>query len=262
MAEKVLADNHFKCTHFDYCCKSHSGIFYKGQLHHVGRHYDLAIDDKPLRIVVVGMAYGGAPAKVTMEDRYHVVVVETGEKKGFGADSGLPARNPHMRGTTSLLRLLFGIPLGTDHAREYIQINNNEKCHIFDAFALVNYLLCSAIAKDGGTTDKSTPTMHQNCRGHFRQALMRLEPNVVVVQGIGFWPLVSESFDTVEPIDRNNVLYRVELGGRKFLTAAFTHPSARNTEYGWGINDHTPYLLKTVVPTVKKIREEILGSTS
>jgi uracil-DNA glycosylase len=259
MAANVLVDNRFICTHFRDCQTSHPGIFYEGQLHHIGKYYDLAVDDKPFRIVVVGQAYGHAPARVTMEQRYQMIVVETGEKKAFGAGGGLPARNPHMRGTTSLLRLLFGIQLGTDHASEYIQLSNGEKCHIFDAFSLVNYLLCSAVPKGGSTTDKSTPTMRQNCRGHFRQTLEILEPTMVVVQGIGFWSLVRKSFDRVEPIDKVQPLYRSQLGRREFLTAAFSHPSARDSQYGWGANDHTPYLIETVVPTVKRIKEEILG---
>ncbi len=260
MAANVLVDNRFICTHFRECQESHTGVFYEGQLHHMGKYYDLVVDGRPFRIVVVGQAYGHPPAIVTMEERRQMIVIQTGEHKRFKAGSGLPARNPHMRGTTSLLRLLFGIPLGTDHASEYIQVNDSEKCHIFDAFALVNYLLCSAVRKEGERRDKSTPTMRQNCRSHFRQTLEILGPTMVIVQGIPFWPLVRDSFDEVEdPIDKNYPLYKAQLGEKNFLVAAFSHPSA-GPPYNWGTNDYTPYLLETVVPTVERIRKEILGS--
>lgn len=240
MTTSVLADDRFLCRHFSECRASHTGNFYEGQLHHVGKAYDLLIDGWPLRIVVVGQAYGGPPPKVTLEERYRAVLVETGENRRFGKDgSGLLARNPHMRGTTSLLRLLFGIPLGTDHESEYIKTDDGRGYHIFDAFALVNYLLCSAVSSAGGTTDMSTRTMHQNCRGHFRQTLEILEPTVVAVQGIGFWPLVKRSLEVVEPIDENGLMYRAQLGRRTFLTAAFSHPSARDARYGWGANAHS-----------------------
>lgn len=252
----VLEEEPFKCAHSHDCKRFHSGDFYEGQLHHVGRYYHLAINDKPFRIVVVGLSYGHPPARVTMEERYRMVVVKTGENMRFRS------RNPHMRGTTSLLLLLLGIPLGTDHASEYIQINDGDKCHIFDAFALVNYLLCSAVSKAGDRRDKSAETMRQNCRKHFREALLRLEPTVVIVQGKKFWPDIKKSFDSVAALDKDYPsLYKTQLGEREFLTAAFSHPSTPDSQHGWGITDHDRYLLETVKPTVEKIREEILGST-
>ncbi len=66
----------------------------------------------------------------------------------FKAGGDYQARNPHMRGTANVLRLLFGIPLGADHNSEFMMIEG-ERIHIFDAFALVNYLLCSAVSADG-----------------------------------------------------------------------------------------------------------------
>lgn len=164
-----------------------------------------------------------------------------------------------MKGTTSLLRLLFGTPLGTDYYGEHITVNGGHSIHLFDAFALVNYLMCSALPASGGTRGMSTPTMHRNCRQHFRKVLNILEPSVVVVQGRGFWASIQQSFDHVQrtgAMDAPYVLAR--LNGRDIPIAVFTHPSARG-DYNWGWNAQTPYLLNTVVPTVELIRQRLFG---
>ncbi|MFH1634873.1 MAG: hypothetical protein ABIG63_12830 [Chloroflexota bacterium] len=252
LTANVLSNNQFLCANFRECKSSHLGTFYEGQLHHVGDYYDLSMNGKPLRVVVVGMSYGHKPAKVTMEKRRHKVLVETGLEKEFKAGNVLPPRNFHMKGTTNLLRLLFGIPPGIDHASEFLQINDNDKVHMFDAFSLVNYLLCSAIKNDDSTTDKSTRTMRQNCRDHFRHTLEILEPTIAVVQGKGFQDLVKNSMDSVKSIDNSNIVYRVQLGKNEFHLLTFSHPSARNNT-GWA-SESSPYLLNTIAPIVKKIR--------
>ena len=82
-----------------------------------------------------------------------------------------------MRGTTSLLRLIFGLGLGTNHEDEFLQLGS-EGVHIFDCFALMNFLLCSAVTVSGGTgrpqrggkPGRSTGTMRHKCARHFRAA--------------------------------------------------------------------------------------------
>ena len=73
---------------------------------HVGKHYDLLVDDQELRIVVVGQEYGQAFSQVDLEGR--TSMIDGSASEGFGR------RNPHMRGTTSILRLLLGGEPGTD----------------------------------------------------------------------------------------------------------------------------------------------------
>lgn len=252
LTANVMANNRFLCANFRECKSSHPGIFYEGQLHHVGDYYDLSVDGKPLRVVVVGMSYGHKPAKVTMEKRRHMVVVETGLKKEFKAGNVLPHRNFHMKGTTNLLRLLFNIPLGIDHASEFLQVNDYDKVHMFDAFSLVNYLLCSAIKSDDSTTDKSTGSMRQNCRDHFRHTLEILEPTIAVVQGKGFQDLVKKSMDSVKSVDNSDLVYQVQLEKNEFHLLTFSHPAARNNT-GWA-SESSSYLLDTIAPIVKKIR--------
>jgi hypothetical protein len=247
MESNILCDNEFICPHYKKCRKSHLGIFYKGQLSHVGKSYDLTINNKPLRIMVAGQEYGHKPQHVTLKDRYERIMA-TQDEWYFNN------RNPHMKGTTSVLRLLFGKNLGVDYESEFLNLKEGEQCHIFDAFALVNYLLCSALSEDQGMAGKSTPIMKKNCSEHFRKTIEILEPNVIIVQGKGIWKWVKNSFDNIESISRAENLYRVDFNNSKAVIASFTHPSARNIKYNWGLNHNTNYLIKTVKPTIAKIQ--------
>jgi hypothetical protein len=259
--EKYLTANvlslstEFICTHYDECRSSHPAQFYEGQLHHVGRFYDLLFNGLAFRIVVVGQEYGGEPAQIDLDARYKDLMSSAFDYR-FKADAGYKARNPHMRGTTSVLRLLFGIPLGTDHESEFVQING-ERVHLFEAFGLVNYLLCSAIGNDGKARGLATRTMLNNCCQHFREALRILEPSVVIVQGKTFWPWVQKAFDSVT--HRAHEVHGGLLGSMQTLVASFTHPAAPYP-YNWGTNDSTPYLRKTVVPSITWIRDHFFRS--
>ena len=248
-----VLSSEFVCAHYGQCTSSHRGRFYEGQLHHVGRFYELLADSIPFRVVVVGQEYGHAPARVGTEAR-SVMVMDSGLEHRFKADDKYPARNPHMRGTTNVLRLLFGLPLGNDHESEFLTIGA-ERVHIFEAFALVNYLLCSAVGADGTSRGLATPTMMKNCQQHFREALRILEPSVLVIQGKGFWNWVKGAFDAVSQDTDHN--YRVSFGLSKALVAVFSHPSSHFPN-NWGANCKTPYLLQTVAPSIERIRKQLL----
>lgn len=249
----------FTCRHYEACRSSHAGTFYEGQLHHLGRFYNVVSDGVPFRVVIVGQEYGEGPPRVSCQVRYGKIM-SSGLDCRFKARDGYTARNPHMKGTTSVLRLLFGIPLGVDHDSEFLTIGG-ERCHLFEAFALVNYLLCSAVSTDQGTRGQATPTMKKNCQQHFRKTLEILEPVVIIVQGKSFWWWVREAFDKVPVTQEAKDLpvYIVRLGSIQAFVAVFTHPSAP-FPHNWGTNDHTPYLRKTVKPSVAWIRRQILGA--
>ena len=251
MNANVLHGKSFICTHFEQCKGSHKGIFYEGQLHHVGQYYDIAINDQPFRTIVVGQEYGHGPAKVSLADRSKMIIEQTGYQKTFAT------RNPHMRGTTSVLRLLLGIPLGPDYQSEFIQVDQNTKCHLFEAFALVNYLLCSAVDEDEGRRGKSTTTMKENCQNHFQSSLEILDPNVIVIQSKGYWQWIKKSFDVLIPL--SNDLFKTDLNRHVVMVAVFTHPSTPDKQHNWGISEKTPYINDVVVPTVNRIRSELLG---
>jgi len=252
-SHEVLDGDDFICPFFDVCRGSHEGIFYEGQLHHVGNHYDVVIAGEPLRVMVVGQEYGHGPSRVSMDQRSQMVVEQTGVQKDFSK------RNPHMRGTTSVLRLLYGIPLGTNHEDEFLWCNNDDMFHLFDAFALVNYLLCSAIGEDGTRSGKSSPIMRRNCLAHFKRTIEILEPTVVIVQGKGYWKNVRKGFTDLTQI--TETLYLSTLHNQRIMIGVFTHPSSRDNKHNWGRNANTDYLLQKVVPTISIIRQEIFGKS-
>ena len=251
LTDNVLGDN-FVCQHYNACKSSHVDTFYEGQLHHVGKYYGVSFDGRPLRVVVVGQEYGHPPARVDCQARSQMFKYSAHDCR-FAAGQGYKGRNPHMKGTTSVLRLIFGIPLGTDHHSEFLSIEG-KRVHIFDVFALVNYLLCSAV-RDGSKKGLSTPTMRSNCCGHFRKVMNILEPSVIIVQGKGFWEKsIRKSFDSVSQV--SDFVYKAKLGSHESFIAAFSHPSA-HFPYNWGRNEPTEYLQNTVVPSIKIIHEHL-----
>jgi|GEM_PF-545380 len=275
--ERYLATNvleperkQFVCGFANRCKASHHGQFYEGQLHHLGRHYDLAVDGRPLRIVVVGQECGHNPIHVAMDQRWNTVLMESGLHRRFYAGGGYRNRNSHMKGTTSVLRLLLGLGLGSNFRDETPQINDKHQ-HIFDAFALVNFLLCSAVRADAPEPTEavnsdnpapagegmSTGEMQHNCSGHFRRCLEILKPNVIVVQGRGVrdWMGPALGLPPTHGTTIDPEIERVRVNNSVALLVAFSHPSAR--DFRWGTNDHTPYLINTVTPKIQIIRSMI-----
>src|SRR5213080_1029391 len=111
----VLRKENFICSSEQPCKESHLGTFYAGQLPHIGTHYDLTRNGVPFRVVVVGQEYGHPPPFVDLVKRRTMIVDQSGAGSRFRAGSGFPSRNPHMKGCTSVLRLLFGKDLGSDY---------------------------------------------------------------------------------------------------------------------------------------------------
>lgn len=206
------------CPSFGSCRESHPGAFFEGQLHHIGPHYDLvSASGTALRIVAVGQEYGKGPAQVSIAARTDMILY-SGFHRRFRATDGMVARKPHMRGTTSLLRAFFGAQPGHDHAGEWLELVGG-RANIFEAFALVNFLLCSAVDADfgtdvrpalltaqkrGGQRGRASRTMRQNCARHFRGAIETPRPDRVgrsrsrgpSRHGIGHRRCISRSPDT------------------------------------------------------------------
>ena len=257
MKSNVLNNNKFICCHKSECKKSYSGDFFEGQSYHIGKYYDLKINKKPFRVMVVGQELGHRERKLTLKDRYIEMGSPEEENWTFNGRNGDKGRNPHMKGTTSVLRLLFGKNLGVDYESEFLDMTNKKKCHIFDAFAFVNYLLCSALKEGKGMAGKSTRTMKNNCFEHFSNTVRILKPNVIIVQGKVIWEWIKDSFDEIKHYPGSEIIYQAKVNNSSAIVAFFTHPSVRN-EDNWGNNDHTKYLLETVKPTVKRI-QKIIG---
>jgi hypothetical protein len=258
MRSHVLDGEEFVCSSGEACRGSYDGAFYEAQAHHIGRHFDLSVDGRPMRIVVTGQEYGHPPSHVTREMRAELIVESSAMRRRFLRDVEHPARNPHMRGTTSLLRLLLGRGLGTDYQGEFIKIGT-ESVHLFECFALVNFLLCSAVTGEptkwieglnkGGGRGRSTTTMQRNCAAHYRETLQILQPTVIVAQGQGVRRWMRQVLDNVDIVNDALPIESVRIGTLRCHLLTFSHPAVPNRD-NWGMNAVQPYLLGTVVPTV------------
>ncbi len=241
-------DGSFICEHFTQCRESRSGWpFHEGQMSHIGKHYDLEIDGYPTRIVLVGQEYGQTQECVSLSKR--------SERISLSAEKGFQGRNLHMKGTSSILRLLLGREPGNDEESEGLLDG-----HIFDGFALVNYLLCTALKKRrnkgqdsrGAGQGNSSRIMQQNCGLHFRTTLEILEPTVIVAQGIDVRKWMSNALPippTPEAETRNEV---VSIAGRSVNLFTFSHPSAGGVFKFWGNSPQSSYLMGTVAPAIRE----------
>lgn len=259
VASNLLGARRFICGHTAACSKSRieGDAFRPGVMSHVGERFDLRLGGKDLRVVVVGQESGlpsGPDArrlgsKVSLDDRYQQVRTESGLNSRYYADATYGARNPHMRGTTSALRIIFGHGLGSDDAGEWITPVHGNAFHIFDGFALVNRLLCSA-GPEGGSQGRSTTTMRHNCLEHFEATLAILDPTIVVLQGA----LVAKSSTEALPVVRELSPYLYEskgASGRRVTVCRLSHPAARGP-LRWGDRLDSRYLNDVVVPTLRR----------
>jgi hypothetical protein len=182
---------------------------------------------------------------VTLEDRYRQIHDAVGLARRYYADPTHEARNPHMRGTTSALRVIFGKGLGADYDGEWVYPTNGEPFHIFDGFALVNRLLCFAGPPDT-RQGRATPTMFNNCADHFIATLLILQPTILILQGktVARWTKVLTPSRIFTPF-----LYEAHLDHLRMLVCTFSHPSARK-ELRWGDTLTAPYLTEIVEPTL------------
>lgn len=257
MSKNVFGADGFVCASADACRRSvlvdpqgrrrDDRRFYEGQLSHVGHHYDLVQDGLPLRILVVAMETG----------RDHVGVTLTDRRLQLAQSAALPfsSRNPHMRGTTSVLRATIGRSPSDDRAGELIELPNEpEPVHLFDCYAMANIRLCSATVA-GTSTSKGTAVMSRNCLQHLAATIEILEPTMVIVQGIP----VAKDLDALVTTRERLVpeLRTATICGVDVALACFTHPSAQSLNQHWGRLTSADYLWDTVVPTIELARANL-----
>jgi hypothetical protein len=246
--DNLLREGEFVCSHENACRASIDPfhVFREGTMSHVGHRFDLRIGDKPLRVVVVGQEV--ADRKVTMDVRYRHIHDESGLQKRYYANAGHPARNPHMRGTTSALRVLFGKGLGADHEGEWVYPANGEPFHIFDGFALVNRLLCFA-GPPGSKQGRATKTMLSNCGEHITATMLILQPTILILQGgkAATWSKTA----LTRGRRHSFYLYEAHLGEDRMVVCEFSHPSAREPDR-WGANLDAFYLKSIVEPNLRE----------
>ena len=223
---------------------------------HVGRHYDLLVNDQELRIVVVGQEYGHPPPRVDLKSRTSMI--------DGSASKGFRGRNPHMQGTTSLLRLLLGRHAGIDAEGEGLFGDDGTTAHIFDGFALVNALLCSALTDPstgtGAGKGASSPLMRRNCARHFHRTMEILEPTVIVAEGQGVRDWIGGPLGLgAKPTARYNgpaIIEDGQIAGKRADVLTFNHPSAGGQSAWWGRSPRSKYLKHVVEPTIARWRNQ------
>jgi hypothetical protein len=252
--ECIGNDRHRLCPNYRTCHSSFrakwaDGEFHYGQLPHIGSHYDLVRNGRPFRVAIIGPEIGA-------EQNWGRTLRELRDSSvRWGKGTRYPARNTHMKGTTSILRLLFGKKPGSDHEREFVKIDGKD-VHVFDCYALVNFLRCSAV--DGNRkTGRSTPTMRENCVSHFQQTIGVLAPTVLVLQGREVARWFHDTEMIADPIQGDGYQGQVRIAGVRSHLLALTHPSTPNRKHGWGVTPTDPYIAKTVMPAVEKLMKSI-----
>lgn len=235
----LTADDKFICKHKSDCaksCEDEARDFHPGQLHHIGKFYDLKRDGKPFRVVVSGAEYGRGDPPTSIQNRSAYM-------------NCLDSLNQHMRGTLCLLQLLFGN--NPDNANLKIEIGG-KKTSIFKAFSLSNFILCSAIKGDS-TSSAYTARTISNCQEHYQKMLEILEPQIVVLQGMRAWSFFYNRYNEMDLNYRDAQIERIEVGGKPILILPLYHPSAPGL--GWGGAGYGT-IKKYVQPAVKRLLGE------
>lgn len=247
---KVLLESYLSTSVWNpdegFVCKSAIGCrssaekggasFYEAQGHMVGPCYDIRVDDVPHRVVVVPMETGETKQHRTVEQRTQDVL--NSGTLTFGQ------RNQHMRGVTFALRLAFGLPVDAD--TEHIHFDDGSNAHLFDAYAMTNLLLCSAV--DHGTAkSRATAIMRNSCSRHLRETLKILQPTLVISQGAGLDKTLSDTFGITQRVTPS--VATCDQDGNRFVWVSLRHPSRGN----WS-SLKCAYLHEVVVPAITKGR--------
>jgi hypothetical protein len=242
----LLRRGQFICPSASACHASTSGKpgvnFYEGVMSYVGTHYDTTVvsRDASHRVLIVPMEDGGHRDHVTLaQRRMHIL-----------ESAALPfrERNPHMRGVTLALRLAFGHRLAEDRPGEHLD-SQHGPVHLFNAFAMANLTLCSALAT-GTRSSRTTPVMREECLQHMRATITILEPTLIISQGARLSRPLQSLF-TIEK-QHNTRVATCRLEGVQFVWVDLHHPT-----FNWDwIN--RPYLHDVVAPAIRDGRRRAI----
>lgn len=230
----------FRCTSAFMCrpsAEKRGAAFYEAQGHMVGPAYDLTVDGRQFRVLIIAMETGETKQHRTVEQRTNDVLK--------AAEDGFRQRNPHMRGVTFALRLAFGLPVGDDQA-EHLDLADGSQVRLLEAYAMANLLLCSAVV-EGTANSRSTGIMRASCSRHMRATIGILQPTLVISQGAVLDETLRASLGVTEPHSAN--LATCDLDGNQFIWVSLRHPTR-----SWHSLKH-PYLHDVVVPAITAGRE-------
>jgi hypothetical protein len=242
----------FECASFRSCKESAEvkpGVrFVEGQLSHVGLHYDVNVDGAPFRVLIVPLDAG--------HERSRVSLVERREKQvRVRIKESWRDHNPHMRGVALALRLAFGGQAGTDSEGEWLTTATG-RVHVFDAFAMANLTLCSAIVPretsvSSGTTSRTTSAMRRNCLVHLNNTISILQPTLIIGQGAPVRDILGKALDLERQL--GEFVWVASLGSQRFVWAPLSHPT-----YHWSSPKYAD-LNDVVIPSISIAREAALS---
>jgi hypothetical protein len=239
----LSSDGTFCCPNAERCRQSVRGDWelYEGQCSYLGEHYDAFDGDDPLRILVVSMQTGRADVGVDLHQR-RSQVWDSRDSNYSGPNS----RNPHMKGVTKALKVLWGIDPDSDSEGELLTTNHG-KVHLFDTFAMANATLCSRIKTDSAK-GQGTKVMLDLCSTHLRETIRILEPTIIHSQGRRktgqcTHTAVEAACDEIDWT--NEFVAQVRVGDVRAVWVSLSHPTMQ-----WS-HEH---LRTTVIPSLQRAR--------
>ena len=225
-------------------------------LPHIGTRYDclLVKNQNPVRILVLG--------REALEERGYTIAARS-EQILSGGGVSYKNRNPHMQGTTILLKYILkdicGIEFDKNTDNEETEKINH--CHIFNYFALANWHLHGCFV--GNTPKYSNAIMTEIAGINFIEIAKILEPTVVILQGSTIWfndamnkynknKDVKYEWDFKKVNDDKYLVFSPKAGNKfSFPVIRFVHPTQRNKNR-W-IDKDDDYFDKTIKPVLKKV---------
>ena len=235
-----ICSSRFSCR--DSMAKLTGCSFYEAQGATVAPYYDLVEGDRPLRVMVVPMETGADQIRFSVEKR----TAETLKAKRLSFQQ----RNPHMKGVTFALQLaLGGLELGDTPESEIVRCRDGRQVHLFDAFAMVNSALCSAVKTDT-MASVARPQMRENCMKHLLRTIEILQPTLLISQGVGVGKVLGDHF----AIDRWHAdgVAACHVGEVRFAWVGLCHPSVRDRRNWSSLG--SSYLQQEVRPRIELAR--------
>lgn len=132
-----------------------------------------------------------------------------------------------------------------DQGAEYLELADGSTAHLFEAYAMANLLLCSAL-EPGTVESRSTGIMRGSCSRHMRATVGILQPSLVISQGAVLDETLRASLGVTRPVNAH--LAHCELDGNKFVWVSLKHPTRL---WRWMTDD---YLWEVVEPSIRKAR--------
>jgi len=249
---KILTrDRQFCCSLGQHCRSLMEGDrravdFLEGQLSYVGTHFDLSLQGRDVRILLIGRELGrlrkGAKARprddlvrITLDRRRELVQEEWGN-------------DPTLKGMSFDIRTLVGEDI------PWPATSNGETVPLRAAFALANLRLCSV--PDAANKALKKPAIDRNCLPHLRNTIYILEPTVIIVYNVAnSLPLVQQLSDEGasmrsigDPAPR-----RLSFDGRSAVVLGLNHPSQPLRP------NQGEYCQQIAIPALKAAREFALA---